>query len=272
MTELATLDAFAQSAPVRPTSGNTFWADRYAEVIRQLVWRQASAAPRSQQIHLGPSEIGVECHRQVVAKLVGEHRTNHVMDPWPSIVGTACHTWMEDALVDENKRLGYIRWLPERKVHPIPGHSGTSDCYDAETETVNDWKFLGPTSLAKVTRPEGPPRHYVVQLLLYALGYRLLGLPVRRVCLVAFPRTRPSLNDLFVWERVYTQADDDLLHDVVAELNYRKQWAAAVVAGKARVEDVPRTPSDLCVFCPIYRPQAAYDGSTGCPGQLTPRV
>jgi hypothetical protein len=48
----------------------------------------AARAPRTLQQHLGPSELGVECDRQVAGKMAALPATNHVVDPWPSMVGT----------------------------------------------------------------------------------------------------------------------------------------------------------------------------------------
>ena len=36
------------------------------------------------------------CDRQVVSKMCGEPVTNHVADPWPSVVGTAVHAWLAE--------------------------------------------------------------------------------------------------------------------------------------------------------------------------------
>lgn len=263
---------FMASAKPTQLNGNTEWAARYAAEIRRVVHTHAERAPRSLQVHLGPSEIGHLCHRQVAGKLAGLPRTNHVIDPWPSILGTAGHAWLEEAFRAENERLGHLRWVPEQRVTPIDGHDGTADLYDAAEQSVDDHKILGESSMAKVRSADGPPRHYVVQLLLYARGYRRLGLPVQRVALLAYPRTAASLDGLYVWERPYTPADDELLDQVVAELDYRKQWAAALTSGLAQLMDVPADTSDSCHFCPFYRPQSARDGGVGCPGHAIGQV
>lgn len=256
---------FMKAAP-RPLNGNSVWASRYAAEIRRVVHTAAAQAPRSLQKHLGPSEIGHVCDRQVAGKLAGLPRTNHVIDPWPSILGTATHAWLEAAFRAENDRLGRIRWVPETRVTPIDGHSGTADLYDADEQSVNDHKVLGPTSMNRIRSAAGPPVHYVVQLLLYARGYRRLGLPVRRVAILAYPRTTASLDGLYVWERPYTPADDALLDDVLRQLDTRKRWAAALLAGECQLTDVPADASDDCHFCEFFRPQSARDGGPGCPG------
>jgi hypothetical protein len=260
---------FMRAAP-RPLNSNTPWGSRYAAEIRRIVNLAAEQTPRSRQVHLGPSEIGSPCDRQVVGKLAGLPRTNHVIDPWPSIIGTATHAWLEQAFRKENDRLGRIRWVPEARVTPIDGHPGTADLYDADEQSVDDHKILGETSMRKVRAPEGPPVHYVVQLLLYARGYRRLGLPVRRVTLLAYPRTSASLDGLYVWDRPYTPADDDLLDEVAERLEVRKAMARLITEGSAQLNNIPAEPTDACFFCSFYRPQSAHDGGLGCPGGNTP--
>lgn len=262
-------DFMSSAKAPAPLAGNTPWAAAYAAELRQIVIGYANRSDRSMQRHLGPSEIGHVCHRQVAGKLAGLPRTNHVSDPWASIMGTAGHAWMEGCLQSVNAGLGRPRFLTEYRVTPTMGfedHPGTGDGYDADHLAVIDHKFLGPTSMAKV-RNAGPPRHYFVQFLLYMLGFRALGLDVRRIALLAWPRTSSSLDGMYVWEHELTDADLEFLRDVVEpELRYRKQWAAALVTGQAQLMDVPGDTKDECHFCEFYRPQAARDGGSGCPG------
>jgi len=175
---MSTVADFMAAAPA-PLSGNSPWAVRYAADLRRVVNEHAAHNPRTLQAHLGPSELGSICDRQVAGKLAGVPRTNHVVDPWPSIVGTAVHAWLADAFAADNARHG-LRWVPEQRVVPHPDHPGTADLYDGEEQAVVDHKILGETAMAKVRSQDGPPLRYQVQLLLYGKGYRLLGLPVRR--------------------------------------------------------------------------------------------
>jgi len=131
--------------------------------------------------------------------------------------------------------------------------------------------------MAKVRAAAGPSRKYVVQLLLYGLGYLLLGLPVRRVVLAAYPATAASLDGLYVWERALTGEDGQLLADntqliteVFAQTKTRQLYATELHAGRLTLNQIPMTPdSDECYFCPFYRPQSARDGGPGCPGTAT---
>lgn len=240
-----------------PLNANTTWGGQYAYTLRNIIHEHASRAPRSLQSHLGPSELGSSCSRQVAGKMAALPVTNHVSDPWPSIRGTALHAWVAEAFMADNTRKGRIRWVAEQKVTPHPDHPGTCDLYDAESRSVTDWKFLGASSMAKIKSPDGPPRHYVVQLLMYGLGYRLLGLPVDRVVIAACPATAASLDGMYIWERPYTPADDVLLEEVFQETKVRREWANKIIAGTATLNDVPSHPSDQnCFFCFAYRPDS----------------
>jgi hypothetical protein len=264
--------AFMAAAPPS-LNGSSPWAQRYAKTLRNVFEHHAARAPRTLQQHLGPSELGVMCDRQVAGKMAALPATNHVVDPWPSIVGTACHAWAADAFTADNTRYGYVRWLAEQRVTPHPDHPGTADLYDSAELAVVDHKFLGESSLAKVRK--NPPRKYVVQLLLYGLGYINLGLPVTRVVLAAYPRTKASLDDMYVWEHVtdYPGADGDLLALVFAQTAQRRAYADWLLEQRDPGAHLREIPADTgedrdteCYFCPFYRPQAAQDGQYGCPG------
>lgn len=259
---------YMDAVPAMPNANST-WGSLYAWELRDLIVRAAERAPRNRQVHLGPSELGAVCDRNVIGKMAGQPRTGHVIDPWPSIIGTAVHAWLAEAFARENLLNGVTRWVPEARVVPLPGHSGTADLYDAANYAVVDWKVLGETTMRKIKSPDGPPRHYVVQLLLYAMGYRNMGLRVDRVVLAALPRTAPSLSQMYVWDRPHSYDDDLLISQVIAETQLRAAVARRVMAGEVRIEDVPRTPSDQCGFCPFFRPESARDGlqgREGCPG------
>lgn len=254
-------------AAARPVAliGNTPWAAGYAATLRGVVHEHARNSKRNLQIHLGPSEIGSPCDRQVVGKLAGIPETNHVADPWASVVGTAVHAWLADAFSADNLRHG-LRWVPEQRVIPHPDHSGTADLYDGLEQAVVDHKILGPTSMAKVQRPAGPPQRYRLQLKMYGKGYRHMGLPVKRVVLAAYPRTKHTLDELYVWEELSSPNDDDELDELFKLTAIRKALADEVRAGRA-LNSIPDSPSDdECFFCPFYRPQSAHDNGPGCPG------
>jgi hypothetical protein len=272
---MSTAEAFMAAAPPS-LNGNSAWAQRYAKTLRDVLEQAAARAPRTLQQHLGPSELGVMCDRQVAGKMAALPVTNHVVDPWPSIRGTALHAWAADAFTADNMRYGYTRWVAEQRVTPHPEHPGTADLYDTAELAVVDHKFLGESSMTKVRK--APPRKYVVQLLLYGLGYLNIGLPVTRVVLAAYPATASSLDAMYVWEHTtsYDGADAELLAYVFEQTAYRRQWADWILAAPtqeqqmARLRDVPADTGEdrdtECYFCPFYRPQAARDATYGCPG------
>lgn len=270
---------FTNAVPRAPGASST-WGTAYARHIKQIIRHSAEHAPRSVQRTLGPSEIGAPCARQIVGKLVGyampDHpggqRTNHVPDMWPAIVGTSIHAWMAETFDRENDILGYERYLTEMRVAPTPQHPGSTDLYDRDEQAVCDWKFLGPSSLAKI-RSGKPPRKYVVQTLLYGMGCQLAGLPVKRVVIIACPRTEATLDNMYVWDHpVWSGEDAELLAEVLRVNEIRKQIADQVLAGQIRIEEVPIVPDDSeCFFCAQYRPQSAKDGGPGCAGTIGSR-
>lgn len=265
---------FLAAAP-KSVSGSSPWASRYAAELRRVFLEHAARAPRTLQQHLGPSELGVACDRQVAGKMAALPVTNHVVDPWPSIRGTALHAWACEAFEAQNLRGGVLRWVAEQKVTPHPDHPGTADLYDAVEQAVVDHKFLGESSMAKIRKD--PPRKYVVQLLLYGLGYLNMGLPVRKVAIAAYPATAGSLDGLYVWDRAFTGADGqltpenlELLSTVFDDTARRREQADGILAQRLALTDVPAEPnSDECYFCPFYRPQAARDGGPGCSGSVS---
>jgi hypothetical protein len=261
---------FMSTAPHSP-NGNTEWAVSYGRELKDIAVYASNNAPRSVQKHLGPSELGHECDRMLVAKMAHAPGTNHIMDPWASIVGTAIHAWLADAFNFDNQQRGVLRWMAEKRVTPDPelgedAHPGTADLYDGILHCVVDHKCQGDSVRDRLRR-SGPPRHYYIQLLLYAMGYRNLGLPVDRVVLASWPRTKSSLDEMYVWEHLITPEDEQLVRDTISRTQVRQAVAEQVKAGKLNVMQVTPTPSeDDCTYCPLRRPQSLYDGKFGCPG------
>lgn len=270
MADKYSLKDFLSSSP-KSTSGNDRWAEQYGSELKGIIKRYAARSPRSVQKSLGPSEIGEICDRQVVAKMASSKHTNNVGDPWASVMGTAGHAYVEGAFQWDNEDQQYMRWLTERRVTPDPGsdpHPGTADLYDAYNRTLVDHKFLGDSSMAKL-KAKGPKHVYFVQLLLYRLGYLNLGLPVDRIALVAWPRTKSTLDEMYVWSHVPTAEDDELVRQVLLDTKRRQALAQQVRDRQITIMDVTPTPSDdSCFYCLLYRPQSAYDNSYGCPGTL----
>jgi hypothetical protein len=146
-------------------------------------------------------------------------------------------------------------------------HPGTADLYDAQTFTLNDHKCQSEGVRDKLRR-NGPPHHYFMQMLLYAVGYMHEGYEVQRICLVSWPRTHSSLDDMYVWEHVLVPEDMDLVVDLIEKTDIREQLAVMVRNGEVGLFEIPATPSEAdCQYCPFFRPDAAHNPAVkGCPG------
>jgi hypothetical protein len=277
------LEAFASAPSVSPlyvANGNTPWAQRYAQELREVVLRYAARLPRNTQRQLGPSELGYHCDRQLVGKMAGiefHGGGNRLHDAWPSIVGTALHAFMEQAFTWESQWNANGRWLTECKVTPDPGalspHPGTADLFDTLYSVLGDHKMQSEAIRARLRR-DGPPYHYYIQMLLYALGYMHKGYSVQRVVLISWPRTKSSLDDMYVWEKVITAGDMREVESVLGKTVAREKLAGWVTSGEMSFWDVPPTPSeDDCRYCPFFNPAALADRTgQGCPGTSLKRV
>lgn len=268
------------ASPVLMMNGNSSWAQRYSQELREIVVRYADRLPRNVQRHLGPSELGISCDRNLVFKMAGVSLGsggNNMHDPWASIMGTAGHAFLEEAFKWESLRLlreglsDHVRWHTERRVVPDPGsaqpHPGTADNYDADTYTLSDWKFQSRGVRDKLRR-NGPPHHYFMQMLLYAAGYMNEGFRVDRVVLVSWPRTESSMDDLYAHEHVVTDKDIVQVMDLIKKTEVREQLAGFVARGEMHWKDIPASPSeDSCQWCPAFRPDAASNPKVaGCSG------
>lgn len=232
-----------------------------AAALRGAVLDQANLAPRSQQRALGPSEYGEPCARKLAYKLMDEPKTNTDSDPWASIVGTAGHAWLADALLADNERSGELRWLVERRLNIRPGLDGSCDAYNVPRHTVVDHKLVGPTKLREY-KISGPGEQYRKQVHLYGKGYRLLGLPVREVAIAFYPRAG-LLSGMHVWSEPYDEAiaDEAITRvDTVLEL----VLSLDVEHNPIHYTAIPRAPGRNCLYCPWMRPGP--DTGAACPG------
>lgn len=247
--------------------GDPFANRLKTSLIEVILWAE-QRNPRGFQVPIGPSELGVVCDRRIGYRLAGVPACNVDMDPWPMIVGTAMHSWLERAFQwwnEANTRTP--AWMTETQMQLDPVVQGTSDLYSHEYKAVIDWKGAGPDVMRKV-RKDGPPLGYRVQAQLYGYGYSLRGLPVEKVCLVFLPRAG-WLKDMYVWcadydqtvavdaiDRMYTIAHNLLALDIS---KYPDQW-----------NEVPATPGNDCGWCPWYNPSTEMGDAAsdqGCPGR-----
>jgi len=243
MTTQADFFAAALDAP----TGDVVKAELLAVVERD--W---SGHGRSQQKAVGPSEVGVECARQLAAKIAGATRTNPQGDSLPAWLGTAGHTALEAAFTAENERLMWDhespRWITERRLEIAPGLAGTCDLFDVSDGRVTDFKFPGATAFSGY-RKNGPSAVYRTQAHLYGLGYANAGFDVNEVAIWFIPRSA-SFAKSFVWSEPF---DEELALAAVDRL-YKIRNAVDLIGAvddHSQLDRVPAKPGKDCRFCPF---------------------
>lgn len=248
---------------LKPSRGHKTDETGLRSIIIDNVKTFAANAPRSLQKHIGPSQVGTPCERQLAYHLAGTEEARSFLDPWPSIVGTAVHAWLADCMDDHNRRLIAAgeepRWHIERRVDVGLGLTGSSDCFDSITGTVIDWKILGNTQYSKYIK-EGPSEVYRVQAHCYGLGYVRAGFKVERVAIGFFGRAK-TLNDLHMWSEPF---------DMTIALKALKRMREVQEKVDAGVKplDIAANPGVACFFCPFKVPAAEENPCGYCPEQV----
>lgn len=161
---------------------------------------------RSQQVRIGPSEIGEPCDRCLVSKLAGLPEARDTA--WLPFVGTATHAAIADIFAAANATLAHIRWLVELTVDvgQIDGTTitGHADLFDLELGEVTDWKIVGANTL-RDAKGNGPTATYRAQAHLYGRGMARRGLTVNAVRIAYLPRNAVSLTDAYIWSEPYNE-------------------------------------------------------------------
>jgi hypothetical protein len=219
--------------------------DDLIDMIRQ----KAASNPRHLQRELGPSEVGHPCARKLALGLMQVPRCNPEWDCLPSAYGVAMHTWLEHAAQMANERLGYERWITERRVEIRSDLWGTCDLYDTQSATVIDWKNLGYTSFDVHVKDPGVTYKHQVQL--YGMGFSRLGYEVKQVAIALLPRTG-TLTKMHLERMDYDESIGQRVLDrrdaVIEPID-----TFDVENNPDRYEWFPKTP-DACVFCPWWSP------------------
>lgn len=237
-----------------------------AEFTTMLLWSE-SARPRSQQVNIGPSELGVDCDRQLAYRVAGLTGPNEGRaDPWPGFVGSAIHARMEEAI------RGYLaahprapRWAIEQWVQADPLIRGKAD-YNRDNLLV-DIKSASTDGIANI-RKEGPTRRYRVQQMVYAKGLRDAGRLIEYICLLYVPRSG-WLRDAYVWAEPYDEAL--ALESLGRPYRLAQTLRELDVTGHPnRWDRIPATPSYMgCQYCPMwdkYLPSELGATDKSCPG------
>jgi len=241
-------------------------------VGKELLWHvkeSIKGAPRSHQRMIGPSEIGDPCARRIAYKLLGTAELAERPPAWPATVGTGVHLWLADAFTPHEVETGQERWFVETKlvVGQVDGEdvTGTCDLYDRDTATVIDWKTTSKAKIGKLRHGTAIDERYLVQINLYARGWKLLGHPVDQVMIVYLPRDG-QLADAYVWH-------DEYREDVALNALERLHGISTIVTtfGVDALDLIPTTES-YCLHCSYLRTGSSHLGE-GCPGDpamLTP--
>lgn len=108
------------------------------ELSQVILWTEHNA-PRSLQRSIGPSELGDACDRRLAYRIAGIEPVNFG-DPWPAIVGTSIHDWLERAINRYQSTVKDLGYLTELRVYPDPMVKGRSDLFHVPTATVVDHK------------------------------------------------------------------------------------------------------------------------------------
>lgn len=232
------------------------------DIIDMVRWA-SNNSKRNLQVELGCSEAGHECDRRIGYTMAGIPPTAWKTDPWPAIVGTAVHSWMEDAVNKYQKVHSISEWETETEVAPSPLVIGHTDLFHLPTRTVLDYKFPSGDNLKKMLK-DGPSTQYMTQVQLYGLGHHNAGRRVDRVGIIAAGR-QGWLKDLYVhtvpFDIVVAQAALQRVYDIGAKLidmdilNHPELW-----------DDIPASPSYMCNFCPFLARKALNADDRGCPG------
>lgn len=231
------------------------------DLMEAIYWADANTA-RSIQRHIGPSEIGTDCPREIAFKLAGTPGVTQGVDPWFAVMGTAVHEWLSFAL-EEYQRIVLgregenRRWLIEQRVkitHSEFGLEGNTDVFDRDKLEVIDYKLMGNDAL-KVLREKGPTPTYRTQAQTYGKGWKQRGYDVKSVAIVGLPRSS-FLKNLHIWSEPFDERIADLALSRVAMID-------KAVKGGVSPAGFP-TGGGHCQFCHFKRQGPA--DLTGCPG------
>jgi hypothetical protein len=237
--------------------------EKILEVIR---WRDARN-PRSHQRNIGPSELSSPCDRRIGYRMVGVPAVNTTLDPWPAIVGTAVHDWLEQAFLDYIRSTTSGEWITEQQLTLSDDVTGRSDLFNIPRGIVIDYKGASPDKMKKI-KADGSPGNYRTQLQIYGRGYEKLGYKVNRLALVYFPRAG-NIKDLYVDMFDY---DPNVAILSLARIPAiaRKLIALDPMGQPHRWEQMDAVPSHDCGFCPWYNfKRTPEEGASdqGCPGK-----
>lgn len=200
--------------------------------------------PRTLQLEIGPSEIGMECTHCLAARLMGWPQNRDAA--WLPFIGTSVHAQLEEMFDPP-------RWLTETRV--TVGSvmdkeiSGTSDLFDVENGIVIDHKITGASTLTKAKK--GPSKTYERQAQLYGLGFFRAGFDVNKVVISYLPRNSPILRSGVWWEADFDPIIAIETLDRAERLAEKLLAFADIEERDAYITSLPREPG--CYSCARYQ-------------------
>lgn len=232
-----------------------------ANELTNIITEASRYTPRSQQVYIGPSEVGQECVRRLAYKLLDWEKANESGGgSWAANVGTAIHSFLEDIFSKYPEK-----YEVEQKVQIRANLSGTVDLFDKEKGYVLDWKTTSPAGV-KAKRSEGATPQQVTQVQLYGYGKAQQGVQVNKVGLIFLP-TGGQITDMHIELYDY---DESAALSALARLDsvYELLSTIDVEENPQMWPLIPATPSRMCMYCPYYRPfstdlAVACNGDTG---------
>ena len=229
-----------------------------ANELTNIITEASRYTPRSQQVYIGPSEVGQECVRRLAYKLLDWEKANESGGgSWAANVGTAIHSFLEEIFSKYPEK-----YEVEQKVQIRANLSGTVDLFDKEKGYVLDWKTTSPAGV-KAKRSEGATPQQVTQVQLYGYGKAQQGVQVNKVGLIFLP-TGGQITDMHIELYDY---DESAALSALARLDsvYELLSTIDVEENPQMWPLIPATPSRMCMYCPYYRPFST-DLSIACNG------
>ena len=150
-----------------------------ANELIKAVTSTSKGSSRSQQKKVGPSEIG-GCRKKVWLKLQGVEQTNTDTLRLASIMGTAIHTYIQEAFERQDPFKERYILEGEFEYEDLMGHV---DMYDIEKMEVIDWKTTKKSNLTYF-----PSKQQRWQVQVYGWLLEQNHKPVKNVTLVAIAR------------------------------------------------------------------------------------
>lgn len=239
-------------------------ASALADKITAVIQNRSANAPRSQQRAIGLSEIGEACVRKISYKLLDWNKNNTNSDPWPSISGTAIHSWLAEAFDDQYDGEENKLYLVEHAVMINDELGGTVDLFDIQAGMVIDHKCVGATSM-KSRKKDGMTHQQRIQINCYGLGLERAGYTVNKVALAFYP-LGGRLDGMHTIVEPYNR---QLAQNAMDRLNETRTllWQLDPERVPSNWGLIPATTSRMCIYCPFYLPGST-DLSIGCPGEV----